>query len=133
MLAYFDLTNVVQGPTGLQLYLEEKNILPLAYQDQRSESKGFLPEVKLQDFPIRGQKVTLCIKRHRWQLSDSKEVITRDWQMVQQGARMTSEFAAFLKAVLRSSAHQLPAVGQLLPTRGQTAPAAVQGAHQPLP
>ncbi|MHA6250294.1 ISAon1 family transposase N-terminal region protein [Pontibacter sp. CAU 1760] len=100
ILAYFDLTNVLQGPAGLQLQLEEKNILPEAYHGQRSESKGFLPEIKLQDFPIRGQKVTLCIKRRRWHLPDSGEVITRDWKLVQQGTRMTREFAAFLKAAL---------------------------------
>ncbi|RDV15682.1 transposase [Pontibacter diazotrophicus] len=100
MLEHFDSTDVLQDPAGLQLQLEEKNTLPLAYQDQRCESNGFLPEIKLQDFPIRGQKVTLCIKRRRWQLLDTQEVIARDWNLVQQGARMISEFAAFLKAVL---------------------------------
>nr|WP_266202864.1 transposase [Pontibacter kalidii] len=100
ILEYFNVTHVLQGPAGLQLQLEEKNLLPEVYHGQRSESKGFLPEIKLQDFPIRGQQVTLCIKRRRWHLPDSGEVITRDWKLVQQGTRMTSEFAAFLKAAL---------------------------------
>ncbi|WP_456305213.1 ISAon1 family transposase N-terminal region protein [Dyadobacter helix] len=46
-------------------HLEEKNLHPIEFKDQKLESKGFLPEIYIQDFPIRNQKVTLCIKRRR--------------------------------------------------------------------
>ena len=62
ILDFFELTNVTQTDIGLQLYLEEKNIIPSEYQEQKLESKGFLPEIMVQDFPIRGQKVNLHIK-----------------------------------------------------------------------
>ena len=99
ILEFFELTNVTQSPTGLNIFLEEKNIIPIEYKDQKLESKGFLPEVSIQDFPIRGQKVALCIKRRRWELKQTGEIITRDWDLVRKGARMTTEFGLFLKGI----------------------------------
>jgi hypothetical protein len=99
MLEFFELTNVIQLPTGLNIFLEEKNIIPIEYKDQNLESKGFLPEVSIQDFPIRGQKVALCIKRRRWEVKETGAIITRDWELVRKGARMTTEFGLFLKGI----------------------------------
>ena len=101
ILDFFELTNVTQTDIGLQLYLEEKNIVPSEYQEQKLESKGFLPEIMVQDFPIRGQKVNLHIKRRRWEVKDTGETITRDWKLVSKGARITTEFAVFLKGIFR--------------------------------
>lgn len=97
ILEYFELTRIVESILGLNIYLEERNIAPIEYKDEKLESKGFLPEIYIQDFPIRNQKVTLCIKRRRWEVKSTKEIITRDWKIVQQGTRMTKEFADFLK------------------------------------
>ncbi|MBE9460552.1 ISAon1 family transposase N-terminal region protein [Dyadobacter subterraneus] len=99
ILDYFELSKIVEGLTGLNIYLEEKNLPPTEYNDQKLESKGFLPEVYIQDFPIRNQKVTLCIKRRRWEVKATGGIISRDWNLVQQGTRMTKEFADFLKAM----------------------------------
>lgn len=99
ILEYFELTNVTQTETGLNIYLEEKNIVPSGYENTRLESKGFLPETSIQDFPIRGHKVALCIKRRRWEVLESGTIITRDWQLVRKGARMTTEFGTFLKGI----------------------------------
>jgi hypothetical protein len=99
LLEYFDLVKVSQGSEGLQLYLEEKNIPPKEYEKQPLESKGFLPQVSIQDFPIRGQQVALQVKRRRWIVVSSGAIITRDWDVVQKGARMTTEFALFLKGI----------------------------------
>ena len=83
-------------------YVFLKNIFDcIEFKDEKLESKGFLPEIYVQDFPIRNQKVTLCIKRRRWEVRNTNEIITRDWKVVQQGTRMTKEFADFLKAVYR--------------------------------
>ncbi|TQM46961.1 hypothetical protein BDE36_0558 [Arcticibacter tournemirensis] len=99
ILEFFELTQVLQSAAGLHIYLEEKNILPQEYHNQKLESKGFMPEITIQDFPIRGQKVNLCIKRRRWEVADKGTIVTRDWDLVQKGARMTTEFAAFLKGI----------------------------------
>jgi hypothetical protein len=55
-----------------------------------------LPEVRVQDFPIRQHKVELSIKRRRWEVQPSGEIVTRDWDLVMKGARLTKEFALFL-------------------------------------
>lgn len=101
ILEYFDLTKIVESIPGLNIYLEEKNIIPVEFKAEKLESKGFLPEIYIQDFPIRNQKVTLCIKRRRWEVKDSGEIVSRDWKVVQQGTRITKEFADFLKDMYR--------------------------------
>ncbi|WP_422663669.1 ISAon1 family transposase N-terminal region protein, partial [Sphingobacterium sp. UBA6645] len=52
------------------------------YENSKLESKGFMPSTEISDFPIRGQKVTLHIRRRRWTVLDTGEIITRDWNLV---------------------------------------------------
>ena len=55
LLEYFELTNVRSSDSGqLNIHLEEKNLPPVGYEKAQLESKGFLPETAIQDFPIRG-------------------------------------------------------------------------------
>jgi len=77
ILDYFDLIKVEKDSAGLNIYLEEKNIAPEGYQKQELESKGLLAESRIQDFPIRGQKVALCVKRRRWTVLNTGKIITR--------------------------------------------------------
>jgi len=100
LLEYFELTDVRSSESGqLNIYLEEKNLAPAGYEKAQLESKGFLPETAIQDFPIRGHKVALCIKRRRWEVKVTGEIVTRDWNLVRKGARMTTEFGTFLKGI----------------------------------
>lgn len=99
ILDYFELTEVNKDSIGLNIYLEEQNIPPEGYQKIQLESKGFYPEVRIEDFPIRGQKVALCVKRRRWRVLATEEVISRNWDLVTKGTRMTTEFGLFLKGI----------------------------------
>lgn len=99
ILEYFELVNVSKDSNGISIFLEEKNIVPEEYKDQLLHSKGFMPEIGVQDFPIRGQKVALCIKRRRWEVVSTRQMITRDWTLAKTGARMTTEFGLFLKGI----------------------------------
>jgi len=100
LLEYFELTDVRSSENRqFHIYMEEKNLPPAGYEKGQLESKGFLPETAIQDFPIRGHKVALCIKRRRWEVKASGEIITRDWNLVRKGARMTTEFGLFLKSI----------------------------------
>ena len=99
LLDYFDIVKTATDSTGLSVYLEERNLLPQEFKDQPFHSKGFHPEVRIQDFPIRGKKVYLCIKRRRWEDPKTGQIYSRDWKLVQSGTKMTAEFAAFLKGV----------------------------------
>ncbi|WP_420834733.1 ISAon1 family transposase N-terminal region protein [Aquimarina longa] len=62
-------------------------------------SHGFHKEITIQDFPIRGKKVYLHIKRRRWLDKSTKEIAPRNLDLVAQGTRMTVEFATFLKVL----------------------------------
>lgn len=99
-LDYFELTHIVKDKEGLVLFLEEKNLPPAEYPDQTLHSKGLLPEVRVQDFPIRDQKVILSIRRRRWEIASTGEIVSRNWDLVMQGARLTKEFGLFLKDAL---------------------------------
>lgn len=96
-LDYFNISDVKESSTEIVIYLEEKNEVPKEYSDSKVESKGFYDPVVLQDFLIRGKKVFLNIRRRRWVLKDENRYVSRNWELVAQGSRMTQEFASFLK------------------------------------
>ena len=87
-LDYFDLVDVKESVNEVVIYLEEKNIVPEKYTDQDTESKGFYDPIIVQDFPLRGKKVFLNIRRRRWLLKKHNEYISRNWRMVAEGTRM---------------------------------------------
>lgn len=99
ILAYFDLTEVGNSDGVVLIRLEEKADLPAGYTASQLHSKGFLPEARIHDFPIRGKKVLLCVKRRRWEDVSTGDVVQRDWDLVRKGTRMTTEFALFLKGI----------------------------------
>ena len=81
----------------LHLYYDEINSPPSYESEGKIYSKGFYPSSKVQDFPIRGKAVYLHIRRRKWWHPATKKIITRDWDLVAKGTRMTESFAAFLK------------------------------------
>ena len=79
------------------IYLEEKISFLRSMQIRILRVKGFYDPVIVQDFPLRGKKVFLNIRRRRWILKKHNEYISRNWRMVAEGTRMTQDFASFLK------------------------------------
>jgi hypothetical protein len=73
------------------------NIISNEFKGQNLQSKGFFPDTTVQDFPIRGKNVYFHIIRWRWINESTNKVVTRDWNLVAKGTRITSEFNAFLK------------------------------------
>ncbi len=59
ILEYFDIVNHKSALDKIHFYLEEKNILPKEYQTEIAKSKGFSPEITVEDFPLRGKTVLL--------------------------------------------------------------------------
>lgn len=98
-LDYFTLVYVKESSSEIIIYLEEKNEVPSEYSVKPTESKGFYDPVVVQDFPVRGKKLFLNIRRRRWILKEDNSYISRNWRMVAEGTRMTQDFASFLKAL----------------------------------
>jgi hypothetical protein len=101
LLEYFNLSHYTHIGQEICLYLEEKNILPEEYSNDKLISKGFFDEITVQDFPLRGKAVFLHIRRRRWLNQTTGQTVFRDWDIVAKGTRMTKEFASFLKVISR--------------------------------
>lgn len=104
---YFAIIKVDQFEESINIHLEEKNVIPQEYLDDKLTSKGFYDEIKVQDFPIRGKEVYLYIKRRRWINETRGTIVMRNWELVAKGTRMTQEFASFLKVISRFQAGKL--------------------------
>jgi len=107
LLDNFEITKVeeVANNTGngkeILIYLEEYNKLPEGYDTKDYESKGFFPEKKIQDFPIRGKAVYLVIKRRRWRNKEDRKEIHNDYTFIAEGSKLTKEISDFLKSTGR--------------------------------
>jgi len=97
MLEYFKVTSASLQGNAYLIYLEELNIHPEQFKGIKLISKGFYDEVTIQDFPLRGKACFLKIKRRKWLNEETGKNVSRDWNLVANGTRMTREFALFLK------------------------------------
>lgn len=101
ILENFELTSIDRQDGVFHVHIDEKNADENDPERKNLLSKGFFPTITVQDFPIRGHKVFLHIKRRRWLNTKTGKVVYRDWTEVANGTRMTSEFANFLKDISR--------------------------------
>lgn len=99
LVTYFELTKHEIKGEEIHFYFTELNEVPQEFKEIKLHSKGFFPEATVQDFPIRGKNVFLHITRRRWWDEATNKVVTRDWDLVAKGTRITSEFATFLKEI----------------------------------
>lgn len=94
---HFELTHVAKMADGHHLYLSQRNIPPVEFKEHRLESKGYIDEVTLRDFPLRGKACFLHLKRRKWWDHDTCKPVYSSWDSVAKGTGLTAEFAAFLK------------------------------------
>lgn len=99
ILEYFDVFKHTATKDKIDFYLEEKNLVPKPYELEKTHSKGFTPEITIEDFPLRGKTVLLHIKRRRWTVVSTGDIIKSDWNLIAKGTRITNEFASFLKDI----------------------------------
>lgn len=100
MFNYFEIIKVESSAEHVHTYLDEFDLKPAGYETEKLTSKGFHASVTIQDFPIRDKPMFLHVRRRRWLVESTGEVISRDWNTVAKGTRMTKDFAAFLKGLL---------------------------------
>lgn len=110
ILDYFEIVDFEQGDSGqyvydktLTIYLEEKDIIPEEYKTYKYKNSGFMEPRMINDCPIRSMLVTLSVKRRRWdvEIDGQMKKVSRNWNVVAQGTRMSTEYAAFLKEISR--------------------------------
>ena len=101
LVDHFEVVSSTNTDEILHLHFEENTKPPKEFDALELVSKGFVDEITIQDFPLRGKFVYLHIKRRRWTNKNTGEIVKRDWNLVAKGTRMTQEFAAFLKEINR--------------------------------
>ena len=97
---YFEITDLKVEDQSVHVFFDERDIKPTVCQGQKLTSKGFHQQSIIQDFPLRNKAVFLHVRRRRWLVESTKEVVSRDWDSVGEGTRYTKSFAAFLKGLL---------------------------------
>lgn len=107
ILEYFEVASIDKTADSYTISLVEKHLQPGEFSGQRLISHGFHNEATIKDFPLRGKACYLKVKRRRWVNEDNNNVISRDWELVAKGTRMTKEFATFLKELHRQYASKL--------------------------
>lgn len=101
VIAHFEVVSVRTVSDKLEISLDELNAPP-DDAGENLESKGFLPAVYLEDFPLRGKAVVLKVRRRKWKDLNTGKTITRNWKLAVQGTSYTEEFALFLKKLFGS-------------------------------
>ena len=103
IFTYFEIIKVEVQEQAINVYLDELNRPPQAYRNSKLISKGFYPSVTVQDFPIRERAVYLHVRKRKWQVETTGEVVNNIWDTTAKGTRYTKGFAAFLKEVFGQS------------------------------
>lgn len=98
MLDWFELKDVkieMDGETKVvHIYLDENAVKP-DYADELRPN-GFTRESVFHDFPIRGHKVLLHVRRRRWLDLQNHNVMT-ECRLIQEATRCSTELTDFLK------------------------------------
>lgn len=97
LLEQFEFIRIEQQTDGYHLYLDQRNRPPGEYEGHKLESKGFVDQVTLRDFPLRGKACFLHLRRRKWYDHTTGDTVYSSWDSVAEGTRLTAEFAAFLK------------------------------------
>lgn len=103
LFEYFCLADFKEMKEQVEIYFEEKNIVPKEYENDKLESKGFYEQIRMYDYPLRGRTCILYIKKRRWYNHSREKYVSRNWKLVAEGTQITKEFASFLKAMDRLS------------------------------
>jgi hypothetical protein len=103
VLQVLDLCDIKTKEAIIEIHLEEKNVLPDGYNSSNYESKGFYPSKRIQDFPIRGKALYLCIKRRVWREKEKpSSTIKSDYSFISEGSKLTKDISDFLKGTGRN-------------------------------
>lgn len=105
LFEHFEIVRVVLGEKTLDVHLDELNKTPTGYEKAKLSSKGFYPPKIIQDFPIRARAVYLHVRRRKWLLESTGQIISTKWDTTAEGTRYTKGFASFLKELFGQLPH----------------------------
>lgn len=94
----FEFVNYGESAGRLDYWLDERGYMSREdYKKGTVREYGFTEERVIQDFPIRGKAVYLHVRRRKWRDTEDGSIFTYDYDLTEEGSRLTPEFVAFLK------------------------------------
>ena len=97
---FFDLTEFKKDGSRFRIVLTEKNTvpsdIPMEYRGKKIINTT-LDNFFLDDFPIRGRKAEILLKRRSWKFEGIKRMFRRGIPLCAPGTKLEKEFADFLK------------------------------------
>ena len=94
----FEFTDYKESEDRLDYWLDELGYMSRDdYKKGTVREYGFTEEREIQDFPIRGKAVYLHVRRRKWRDTEDGTIFTYNYELSEEGSRLTPEFVAFLK------------------------------------
>jgi hypothetical protein len=103
VLEYFECTNIRTVENIITVRLEEKDCVPEIPEEHKGKkivSKGF-KDFLVEDFPVRGKKVRLLLRKRVWKIEGVRILLKRDTPIIFPNTKLQKEFACFLKGTDR--------------------------------
>ena len=97
---YFEVQGFKKTQNRFRITLVEKNIIPKTLPDEYRGKKAIntvLDDIIIDDFPIRGRKGEILLKRRSWKFEGVEKMLKREIKLCVEGTKLENEFAAFLK------------------------------------
>ena len=94
----FEFTDYQESDDRLDYWLEERGYMSREdYKKGTVREYGFTDERVIQDFPIRGKAVYLHVRRRRWRDTVDGSIFTYDYELTEEGSRLTPGVRGFFK------------------------------------
>jgi hypothetical protein len=94
---WFELTDGQSDEQQVYFTLTEKDLPPLSNPHQAIVARKF-HDVTITDFPLRGKRTRLTVRRRYWKLEGQAEYLKRDIPLCFPGTHLEQAFADFSKA-----------------------------------
>lgn len=100
---YFDIESFEKSDRHFRIILVEKNIVPELPEEYRGKKviNSVLNSLTVDDFPVRGRKGELVLKRRSWKFEGIDKMLKRRIELCAEGTKLGKEFADFLKELDR--------------------------------
>ena len=96
---YFKLESYEKNDNHFRITLIEKNSIPELPVEYRGKKviNTIIKPITVDDFPVRGRKGELVLKRRCWRFDGVKKLLKRQIMICASGTKLEKEFADFLK------------------------------------
>ena len=98
LFEWFEITDGGSDGEYARITLTEKDAPPLAEENKGAKilARKF-HDITVSDFPLRGKRTLITLRRRYWKLEGRDEYLKRDIPLMFPGTQLEKEFADFLK------------------------------------